>query len=142
MRYLISLTIAASALLAACASQPQPTPPRYVDSWQLAAIGDRPAFGPRFPTLTLDAQGHANGNGGCNSFGGRYEARGNMLTFSRMISTMMACADVNGGDQVMTQEQALLSILNGEARVSVSGDAMAITAIDGRTLHFRRGAAQ
>jgi heat shock protein HslJ len=89
--------------------------------------------------LTLDARGHANGNGGCNSFGGQYVAQGNTLTFSHIISTMMACGGPDG-DDVMTQERAMLSILNGQVRVSIVDDALALTALDGRTLHFRRTA--
>ncbi|MFT3727439.1 MAG: META domain-containing protein [Terricaulis sp.] len=139
MRNLILSTLAACVLLAACASNPMPVPSaNYVGAWRLEAIGDRPVVGPRLPSLTLDTHGHANGNGGCNSFGGQYTARGATLTFSRMISTMMACAGPNGED-ISTQEHAMLSILNGDVRASVAGDAMALTAIDGRTLHFRRG---
>jgi heat shock protein HslJ len=126
------------ALLGACASTPQ-APANYVGSWQLTSIGDRPADSPRPASLTLDARGHANGNGGCNSFGGQYEARRDTLTFSHMISTMMACAGPNGED-LMTQERAMLSILNGPVRATVDGDGLALTAIDGRTLHFRRAA--
>lgn len=136
------VVVALCAVVGACATTPAP-PANYVGSWQLALIGDRPAIGPRAASLTLDGQGHANGNGGCNSFGGQYRAQGNTLAFSRMISTMMACVDVNGdGDDVMTQERAMLSILNGDVRASTQGDALALTAIDGRTLHFRRAPAQ
>jgi heat shock protein HslJ len=113
-----------------------------VGSWQLALIGDRPAIGPRAASLTLDGQGHANGNGGCNSFGGQYTAEGATLTFSRMISTMMACVAIDGSDTVMTQERAMLSILNGPVRATANDDGLALTAIDGRTLHFRRAPAQ
>jgi len=36
------------------------------------------------------------GNGGCNTFNGRYElAEGNRLRFSKMASTMMACPDLD-----------------------------------------------
>ena len=125
-------------LLGACASTPA-APADYVGAWRLEAIGDRPAIGPRGASLTLDGQGRANGNGGCNSFGGQYSARGQTLRFSHMISTMMACVGADGGDDVMTQERAMLSILNNEVRATVSGETMALTAIDGRTLHFRRG---
>ena len=139
MRNLILSALAACTLVAACASTPA-APASYLGSWQLVAIGDRPTTGPRSPSLTLAGQGRANGNGGCNSFGGQYVARRATLTFSRMISTMMACVGVNGGDEIMTQERAMLSILNGDVRATVSGDELALTAVDGRTLHFRRGA--
>jgi putative lipoprotein len=130
--------IALGAFLGACASHPA-APPEYVGSWQLVSIGDRPASSERTPSLTLDAQGHVNGNGGCNGFGGRYTHSGNVLSFSHMISTMMACAGPNG-DDINTQEQAFLSILSGDVREAVSGDELSLTAIDGRTLHLRRAA--
>ena len=124
------------ALLGACASTPS-APAAYIGAWRLTSIGDRPADSPRPASLTIGAAGHANGNGGCNSFGGQYVAHGDTLTFSHMISTMMACAGPNGEDE-MTQERAMLSILNGPVRASVASDALALTAVDGRTLHFTR----
>ena len=127
------------ALLGACASAPV-APANYVGAWQLASIGDQPVGGPRVASLTLDAQGHANGNGGCNGFGGQYTARGDTLRFSHMISTMMACVGPDGSDQPMTQERAMLSILNGPVRATVTGGDLALTAIDGRTLHFHHAA--
>ena len=137
--FVISTLVACT--LAACASTPA-APAGYVGTWQLQSIGDQQVVGPRGASLTLDAQGHANGNGGCNSFGGQYTARDNTLTFSRMISTMMACVSVDGGDDVMTQERAMLSILNGTVRASGAGDDLALSALDGRTLHFHRAAGQ
>jgi heat shock protein HslJ len=112
-------------------------------AWQLRMIGDRPIVpSPHPPTLTLDPAGHATGNGGCNAFGGQYIAQNGALTFSHMISTMMACATPAGGDEIMTQEHAMASILNGTVRESVAGDALTLTALDGRTLHLARAAAQ
>jgi copper homeostasis protein (lipoprotein) len=41
-----------------------------------------------------------NGNGGCNSFSGSYELRtGGRITMSQMISTMMACPDMETESQ-------------------------------------------
>ncbi|MGC4112114.1 MAG: META domain-containing protein [Nocardioides sp.] len=124
------------ALLGACAT-PAQAPANSPGAWQLASIGDRPADGAAGVVDPGYAR-HADGNGGCNSFGGQYEAQRDTLTFSHMISTMMACAGPNG--DVMTQERAMMSILNGPVRASVEGDTLALTAIDGRTLHFRRAA--
>ena len=45
----------------------------------------------RTPTLTLDADGRASGNAGCNQFGGEYELTGSALRFGALAMTRMAC---------------------------------------------------
>jgi putative lipoprotein len=129
-------------VLGACTTTPSTPPADYVGAWQLRMIGDRPVVASPHPAaLTLDAAGRVNGNGGCNAFGGRYTSDHDTLAFSHMISTMMACASTTGGDEIMTQERAIASILNGEVRERVQNDALTLTAVDGRTLHFTRGLA-
>jgi heat shock protein HslJ len=41
--------------------------------------------------LTFTADGRVSGSGGCNAFGGRAAATSGTITFSEVISTMMAC---------------------------------------------------
>jgi heat shock protein HslJ len=130
------------ALLGACTTASAP-PGEYVGAWQLRMIGDRPTVAAPHPAmLMLGPDGSANGNGGCNAFGGRYVRDANLLTFSHMISTMMACASATGGDEIMTQERAMASILGGTVKERVEADTLTLTAIDGRTLHFVRAAPQ
>ncbi|MBZ2186383.1 MAG: META domain-containing protein [Bryobacter sp.] len=45
-----------------------------------------------------------SGNLGCNQFSGRYQASGNSLTFSEIVSTMMACTGVRQLLERQTQE--------------------------------------
>lgn len=46
-------------------------------------------------TLTLEfgVDGQAGGSAGCNSFGGKYQVRGDTLAFSEIVSTLRDCSD-------------------------------------------------
>ena len=138
-------TIALSLLLASCASGPQGTSvgqpaAEITGAWKLDSIGGSLVFSGTNPTLTLTADGHANGNGGCNAFGGAYTRAGDMLTFNQMISTMMACTRPGlTSEQVMGQEHRFLSALNGEvrAREPETNTLLLITA-SGEVFRFER----
>lgn len=58
-------------------------------------------------TLEFGEDGQVGGSGGCNSYGGKYRAEGETLTFGEIESTLMACAD----GQVTTQESRFLQAL-------------------------------
>ncbi|MBI3439604.1 MAG: META domain-containing protein [Proteobacteria bacterium] len=137
--------IAFSLLLAACVNGPQTTgddepTPYIVGSWKLTSVAGAPVLGGTNPTRTLTSDGHANGNGGCNGFGGSYTRAGDTLTFSRMISTMMACTRPGfTSEQVMGQEHRFLSALNGQVRASQSDmNMLVLTASSGEALRFER----
>ncbi|MBS0384106.1 MAG: META domain-containing protein, partial [Proteobacteria bacterium] len=137
--------VAFSLLLAACVSGPQGTdvgqPTAYiVGSWKLMAVAGAPVLPGTSPTLTFSSDGHANGNGGCNAFGGSYTRAGDTLTFSHMISTMMACTRPGlTSEQVMGQERRFLSALNGAVHASQpETDVLVLTTASGEALRLER----
>lgn len=58
-----------------------------------------------------------NGNSGCNGFGGNYELTdGNRIAFSKMMGTMMACADMETETQFLKLMQTVDNYnLNGNS---------------------------
>jgi len=75
-------------------------------SWTLVSLEGESIVGDTDLTLMFD-DGVAGGAGGCNQFGGVYEASGSDLTFSDIVSTLIACED----QDLMDQETAYLSAL-------------------------------
>jgi heat shock protein HslJ len=60
------------------------------------------------------------GNGGCNSFSGTYELlEGNRIRFSKMISTMMACEN-------MDTEYGLLKVFETADNYTLKGDTLSL----------------
>jgi heat shock protein HslJ len=126
-------------LLAACTTA-SAAPMNITGAWRLQSIAGQPALTNRVPTLTLGADGHANGSGGCNAFGASYTRTGDTLTFSRTISTMMACVSPGAtSDEIMQQEHRFLSALNGGVTASEpEANVLVLTPANGDTLRFIR----
>lgn len=110
-------------------SSPAPLEGTY---WRLTSVGNTTVAATsrqREPHLILRSRDRAvSGNGGCNSMGGTYELRGDRITFSRVSSTMMACA---GG---MNTEQAFFAALGRTNRWRVSGDMLELLDSAGNVL--------
>lgn len=86
-------------------------------------------------TLTFDAINNSiGGSGGCNSYGGSYAVEGDSITFSQLVSTMIACMD----DGVMTQESTYLAALESVERYEVTGRQLTLFYGDGQQLIFDR----
>jgi heat shock protein HslJ len=94
-------------------------------SWELVSYGDAAAPTPAVSTsparITFGADGRASGTGGCNSISGNYQQDGSRLTFSDLVSTMMACEQA-----VMDQESAVTAALTGKRDYSIAGDRLTI----------------
>ena len=84
--------------------------------------------GPHGPVLVFEA-GRMSGTGGCNRFGGRYEERGDDLSFSAVAATRMACAP-----DVMRREQAFFGMLSQVRKRALSGDTLKLMDAAGGTL--------
>lgn len=85
-------------------------------------------------TLFVDATAsRATGSTGCNDYGASVEASRTQLTFGQVEHTERACEDAG----VMEQEAFVLSVLQGELRVDISGDRLTLTASTGDALSFR-----
>jgi len=137
--------LAFSLLLTACVSGPQGisvghSTPDVAGVWKLNSIAGTPVFSGTNLTLTLSGDGHANGNGGCNAFGGAYTQAGATLTFSQIISTMMACTRPGlTYEQVMGQEHRFLGALNGDVTASEPAPGvLVLTTASGDALRFER----
>lgn len=137
--------LAFALLLAACVSGPQRADPGeatvdVVGGWKLTSIAGAAVLPGMNPTLRFTSDGHVDGNGGCNGFGGDYARAGDTLTFSRMISTMIACTRPGlTSAQVMGQEHRYLGALNGAMQASApETNVLMLTAADGETLRFER----
>ena len=95
--------------------------------WKLTRLGEQPVSvggDQREPHLVLHSEdGRVSGFGGCNQLMGSYAIEGSSIRFSKMASTMMACA--KGADT----EQALLTAL--EKAVSFATTAHHLELFDG-----------
>lgn len=128
---------AVALFLAACATDGgggAGAPSRDVagSSWMADAIGGAPIIGERPVTLNFGENYRVNGNSGCNQFFGVYTRERDYLAFAGVGATEMACAP-----ELMAQEEAFFSILNGVERYSIGADGrLTLHAEDGRTLAF------
>ncbi len=84
-------------------------------------------------TLAFQPDGQAGGSGGCNSYGGPYQADAGSLTFGDIVSTLMACAEPD----LMGQEAQYYTALQNASAYSLDGDVLTITHTGG-TLTFAR----
>ncbi|MGH2523598.1 MAG: META domain-containing protein [Anaerolineales bacterium] len=141
-------------MLAACA--PAATPPAASSTdlppvpanalagtaWNLVSFGapgaETPVVEGSTVTLEFQADGQATGSGGCNSYGGAYQAQDGALSFSAIASTKMACAD----EGMMQQEQRYFEALQSASGYELTGDQLAITYADGVLNFVRRAAGQ
>lgn len=67
--------------------------------WVLAKITDTDLtemYGERIPTMNFNADGGATGNAGCNNYRTTYTFEDNVITFSPVLSTRMACPNMEG----------------------------------------------
>lgn len=104
-------------------------------NWKLIQINGQPAVAGVDVTLTFEADGQAGGTGGCNGYGGSYTAADGTISFTQIVSTMMACAE----QDKMNQEQAYFAALNEATVYSINGDTLNIgTDADPAVLVFTR----
>jgi heat shock protein HslJ len=93
----IALAFFAILLLAACAA-PAGEFQLAGTSWILQSIDGLPVGGPvdgQNVTLEFTSATEMGGFGGCNSFGGNYQAGASSITISNIFSTLRACVDNN-----------------------------------------------
>jgi putative lipoprotein len=105
-------------LLGACGSSPDAT--LAGTSWSLTSMNGAPlAEGSAAITIEFSSETEVGGSGGCNGYGGSYRAGADgSITFSQIVSTMMACQD----QLVMENEAAFLQALNTVTHYSLTGD--------------------
>jgi heat shock protein HslJ len=116
-------------ILAACS----PAKPDISGEWKLASYGNVAYPAPALPNVDTFIQfenGQMSGNVGCNGFGGTYEVKGDKITFSGIISTLMYC------EETSTQEQGVLGVFsdNLALQIQLNGDFLTITSADGASV--------
>jgi len=125
-----------SIILAACS----PTASNQLTgtSWLLvsldgnAQVGE--ALGGQPVTLGFTSSTEAGGSAGCNSFGAKYEASSTgSISFSEVVSTLMACTQEGIGD-IGT---AYLDALNAAEHYEIAGTTLTIIG-GGHSLVFER----
>lgn len=118
-------TIAASLLLLAGLAAPAFAHQERLagGEWVLAGETGRHA-----PSLRFDA-GRVAGSGGCNRFGGTYQLAGDVLSFSPLAATRMACPA-----EIMTREQEFFAMLGRVRGLSFTGDGLELKDAEGQVL--------
>jgi heat shock protein HslJ len=131
----LALLILSTFLIVSCAA---PSTQLVSTTWVLTSLDGNTqvgeALGGQPVTLGFTSSTEAGGSGGCNSFGAQYEAGSDgTISFSQVVSTLMACTQEGIGDV----ETAYLDALNSADHYEVAGTALTITG-GGHTLVFER----
>lgn len=104
--------------------------------WQLASYGvpgeETPALDENPVTIQFGPENQVGGSGGCNTYGGNYAVDGDTITFTQIVSTLIACLD----DGVMEQEQAYFTALQEATGYELSDDRLIIIYGEGQQLVF------
>jgi heat shock protein HslJ/membrane-bound inhibitor of C-type lysozyme len=113
------------------------TPPGELTNkyWKLTELDGRPVTVgvAREPHLRFQAaDSHVAGSTGCNSLSGTFERHGDRLTFGRLVTTVMACAD----PALASQERHLLALLATVDRAATVGDRLTLYAHDRPVARF------
>lgn len=95
--------------------------------WRLVGFGDKESVPTRAATLQFDAT-HAFGSGGCNQFSGSYRTSDSKLTFSQVVSTLMACTSG------MEAEAKFFKVLERAAAYKIASNELSLYDKDGKTL--------
>ncbi len=104
-----------------------------IGDWMISAIDGKPPVPHSTPNIAFDAEGRLSGGGSCNRFFGSYALSGEGLTIAETGSSMMAC-----DAPLMTQERAILDILEGVGRFEIGADGgLILHDHEGRTLSAR-----
>ena len=97
-----------------------------VGSWKLTAYGPVDSPTPAVPDveaiLSFGADGTLTGNTGCNQIGGEYKVEGDQITFDSIVSTLIACPDLQ-----MAQEETMLQVLTDTATFKIEVNILTIT---------------
>jgi heat shock protein HslJ len=122
-KYLLILLIICLTV-SACSSRENTRP--LAGSWRLTAYGPVDSTTPAVPdlaaTITFGSDGSLTGSTGCNQLGGQYKVEGDQITFDSIVSTLIACPDLQ-----MAQEEAMLRVLMETASFNIAGDTLTIS---------------
>lgn len=101
-------------------------------SWRLVSFGEpgseTPVIDGSEITLIFEVGNQAVGSGGCNSYNAGYTVSDQELTFSEIISTLIACAD----ESLTLQEQAYFAALQSSSEFEMTNGQLKIWYNDGQ----------
>ena len=128
-KYLLTLFVI-SLVISACSAQSTKEPQAsLLGSWKLTSYGPAssptPAVEDTEAGMTFNEDGTVAGNSGCNGFGGNYTVEGDQVTFSEIVSTLIACEE-----PLMSQEEAVLTVMADSVTYSIDGDTLTLTGND------------
>jgi heat shock protein HslJ len=118
-------TMTATAPAEATVVNQDPTLGGLAGTWNLVSYGAPEAPQPVLPnapiTLTFDVNG-VSGSAGCNTYGGAFAYNAGALTFTNVVSTLMACEEA-----ISAQESAYITALTTATSYVVNGSQLVIT---------------
>jgi heat shock protein HslJ len=128
-KYFLTLLILSFAISACSAQNTEEPSASLLGSWKLSSFGSAGASSPAVEgsdaELTFNEDGTVAGNSGCNGFGGSYTVEGDQVTFSEVVSTLIACEE-----PLMAQEAAVLKTLTDTANYKIEGNSLTLTSND------------
>lgn len=132
----ISLLIASSLALAACAADPHaPGGTLEGGEWLVERVEDRPLVDRSFIAMRFGADGRVLGRAACNGWSAGYKAEGGRISFTAGAATLKACAAALG-----EQEGRFHRLLSQVSRYRFADDGvLVLEAADGRAIRARRG---
>lgn len=122
-KYLLVLFAIALALSACSAGESSSS---LVGPAKLDSYGPADAPIPAVPDteagITFNEDGTLTGNSGCNGFGGNYTVEGDRVTFSEIVSTLIACEE-----PLMSQESVVHQVLTDTATYKIEGNTLTLS---------------
>jgi heat shock protein HslJ len=125
-KYLLTLLIVSLATSACSAQNTEEPAASLIGAWKLTSYGTAsspvPAAEDTEAGITFNEDGTVAGNSGCNGFGGNYTVEGDQVTFSEIVSTLIACEE-----PIMSQEGAVLEALTDAVVYEIEGNTLTLT---------------
>ena len=116
-------------VLAACAPSASAS---IVGEWTLVSYGDESNPISAMPgvdtSIEFKSDGTLGGNFGCNSLGGEYKIKGDVIEFGPIIMTEMFC------EATAEQEAGVVAVLSGIVRFALNDDTLTISSSDGSSV--------
>ncbi len=126
MKQLLTVLALMGILLSACSP---PASAELVGTWELVSYGDASNPTPAMPgvdtSIEFKVDGTLGGNVGCNSFGGEYKIKGDVIEFGPVMMTEMFC------EATAEQEAGVVKVLSGSASFLLEAEVLMMTSSDG-----------
>ncbi|HNR86355.1 MAG TPA: META domain-containing protein, partial [Taishania sp.] len=104
--------------------------------WKLVAVNDIKITNKDFietePHIMFKSEfNHVRGNDGCNQFQGKFEIKGNKISFERMLSTLKACPDVFASTEFrkLLSEEITFEVKNDKLTLKTKNDTFQFEAV-------------